>query len=121
MTATRVKVRRWVQIALTVLLASTAGVASATVIQSNPSTVVVGSTWWYTSFGSGDVAFQLSSSGLSQCGVFWLRATDPGFKTAVAALLTATTTQATVTVFADTSQMWTGTSTPFCLVYMIAQ
>ena len=96
-------------------------IASAAVTASNPSTVTPGSTFTYATFGSGDVIFQMSSSGLSQCSGFWLRGTDPGFKSLYAGLLMATTTQATITVYADPAQIWTGSGSPYCLVYSIAQ
>jgi hypothetical protein len=115
------KLKRFTQLLIATSTLGSIGMASAVVMQSNTSTVLPGTIFTYTSFGNGDVVFQLNSSGLSQCPGFWLRATDPGFKTAVAALLTANASQAAVTVFADTSQIWTGSVTQFCLVYMISQ
>ena len=110
-------VRRVMVMALTVALCS---VAQALVYNGTPSPVSPGNTYVYTTFGSGDVVFKLTSGMPSQCGGFWLRATDPGLKNDLAALMTAITTQTPVTVYADPTQIWTGSSTPYCLVYMIA-
>ena len=72
----------------------------------------------YSTFGTSDVVFRQAVSGLSQCFGFWLRASDPGFKTNVAALLTAITAQSLLTVAVDDSPalMWSGSASPYCLV-----
>jgi len=73
---------------LLAIVAMTAhGTAFAAVAASSPSSVLPGSTYSYATFNNGDVVFRLSSGGLSGCYGFWLRATDPGFKSEVASLL----------------------------------
>jgi hypothetical protein len=94
--------------------------ASAAIVLSYQSTVLPGSMYSYSTFGSGDVVFALSGgSGLSQCaGGFWLRPSDAGFKTNVAVLLSAIQGQTAIRVYADDSQIWNGSSAQYCLVYM---
>jgi hypothetical protein len=99
---------------LPALLAS--AVACATQVSGSPSLVTPNTTWMYTTFGSGDVVFRQNTSGLPQCYGFWLRATDPGFKTNVAALLMAIQTQSQITVVVDDAQLWTGSGSAYCLV-----
>ncbi len=94
--------------------------AHAIVYNSSPAPVSSGNTYFYTTFGSGDVVFRLTSGMPSQCGGFWLRATDPGLKNNLAALMAAITTQAPITVYADPTRIWNGSASPYCLVYMIA-
>jgi hypothetical protein len=97
------------------------GTAAEAYTASSPSSVLPGSTYSYATFNNGDVVFRLTSGGVSGCYGFWLRATDPGIKSEVASLLAVIATQAVITVYADTSQIWTGSASPYCLVYMIAQ
>lgn len=93
----------------------------ATVVgMSSAAPVVPGATTVYASFGSGDVIFQVRSGAPSPCYGFWLRATDAGFKNNLAVLLSVTATQAPINVYSDTSQIWTGSSLPYCLVYAIS-
>jgi hypothetical protein len=93
--------------------------ALASSASGTPSLVTPNTVWMYSSFGTGDVVFRQNASGLSQCFGFWLRPTDPGFKTNVAALLIATQTQSTITVSVDDSQLWTGSGSPYCLVVAV--
>jgi hypothetical protein len=86
-----------------------------TISQSSRSTIV--SPVFYATFDSGDVTFTLGGgSGLSQCKGFWIRGTDAGYKTIVTAVLTAYQTGATIVVDANISQIWSGSSTSYCLV-----
>ena len=73
---------------------------------------------FYATYGSGDVTFTFpgGSTGLAQCKGFWIRGTDAGYKTIVTAVLTAYQTGATIIVDANISQIWSGSSTPYCLV-----
>jgi hypothetical protein len=71
---------------------------------------------FYTTFGSGDVVFNLESDGLTQCTGFWLRPSDSGFKTTFAGLLTAVHAGTPIFVYADDAQLWPGSGDPWCLV-----
>jgi hypothetical protein len=93
------------------------GTARAAIVSTGPSIVSAHSVDTYTTFGSGDVTFRLTTNGLSQCDGFWLRATDPGFKTNVAALLATVASQGSISVSADDAQIWTGSAGHYCLVW----
>ena len=95
-------------------------VSQAAIVSTSPSTVKSQTVISYAAFGGGDIVFQLTTNSLSECGGgFWLRATDPGFKNNLAILLAQAQAGGAVTVAADDSQIWTGSSTPFCLVYCL--
>lgn len=91
--------------------------AHAAIVQSGTSTVMSQSTDSYSSFGNGDVVFQLTTNNLTECYGFWLRATDPGFRNNLAILLAQIQTGGSLNVIADDSQIWTGSIHPYCLVY----
>jgi len=85
-------------------------------VTGSPSLVTPNTVWMYSTFGSGDVVFRQNAGGVSQCYGFWLRASDPGFKTNVAALLMALQSQSPITVAVDDAQIWAGSGSPYCLV-----
>jgi hypothetical protein len=91
---------------------------AAAPIASVTSTILSQSTYVYA---AGDVVFQLSNpnNGVSGCYGFWLKATDSGFKNNLAALLALIQSQAPVTVWADNTQVWTGSTQQYCLVYAL--
>lgn len=94
--------------------------ADATIpIASVTSTILSQSTYVYATIGNGDVVFQLSNpnNGVAGCDGFWLRATDPGFKNSLAVLLAVIQSQAPITVWTDNTQIWTGSTQHYCLVY----
>lgn len=95
-------------------------IAEALVNNSTPATVLAGNTYFYTTYGSGDVIFRLAAGMPSQCVGFWLRSSDPGQKNDLTALMTAIATQQALTVYADPTQTWPGSTSAYCLVYMIA-
>jgi hypothetical protein len=76
------------------------------------------STFSYSTWGGGDVAFQLTNNPVSQCFGFWLRASDPGFKNNLAILLSVIQTQGQITVNADDSSEnhFSGSTTAYCIV-----
>lgn len=115
-------IRQLLLIVVTITLCGLAARSNAAMLSATQSTIASGTLYSYPNFGGGDVVFQLNTNSLSgQCTGFWLRATDPGFKTTLAALLVAEATQTPISAIVDTSQIWTGSSSPFCLIYMIAQ
>lgn len=118
--ARRCIMSHWIRSALAALLVTgvLATDARAAVVMAGPSTVQSQSMLTYTYMSSGDVVFQLTTNSLPQCaGGFWLRASDPGFKNAVAVLLSVVQAQGTLAVWVDDSQIWTGSTSPYCLVY----
>lgn len=107
---------------VTITFCGLAARSNAAIVSATQSTIAPGTLYSYPNFGGGDVVFQLSTNSLnSQCVGFWLRASDPGFKSTLAALLVAEATQAPIVAFVDTSQIWGGNASPFCLIDMIAQ
>ena len=115
----QVNIRKRVSVALVTLLIIR--VAFGAVVSTNSSTITPGSVFSYATFGNGDVVFQLDTSGLSQCYGFWMRASDARFRTEVAALFSAVATRSTIKVYAGTAQLWSGNTSPYCLVYSIVQ
>jgi len=93
-------------------------VAQAADVSAGPSTVLSQSMFSYSSYGNGDVVFQLTNNPVSQCFGFWLRASDPGFKNNLAILLSVIQTQGQITVNADdtSANHWSGSTTAYCIV-----
>lgn len=109
-------------IVVTIAICGVATKSDAAILSASQSTIASGTLYTYPNSGDGDVIFQLYTNSLSsQCTGFWLRASDPGFKGTLSALLVAKATQAPIFVTVDTSQMWSGSASPYCLVYTIAQ
>jgi hypothetical protein len=76
---------------------------------------------FYTSYDTGDVTFTLTTvSGIPACtGGFWVRGTDAGAKTVIAALLAANQSGNTIIVDVDTTQAWPGATLTTCLVWAV--
>jgi hypothetical protein len=94
------------------VLAAFAGVfafacANATIVNPGAS-VTVTQTWAYTAYSGGDFVF--STTGITPgCASGWyISSTDPGFKSAVATVLTAQAGGNYVWVYGDNSQIWSG-------------
>jgi hypothetical protein len=68
----------------------------------------------YSTFGSGDVAF--NGSALGSCFGFWLRPADPGFTNMYAVLLAARAAGRPVQVVAYDNEIWNGSGSVFCRV-----
>jgi hypothetical protein len=79
--------------------------------------VTVTKSYAYTSFGGGDFVFTTSAAAPG-CGTGWyIKSTDPGFKSAVAAVLTAQAGGNYVLVYGDNSDLWPGSpSGQYCRV-----
>src|SRR5690348_11590399 len=86
----------------------TASAAHAMEISSSPTQI--GYVHSYPGYGNGDVIFSIANP-VSGCSGFWLPPSDPGFKQTYGMLMTAKSTQATVMVWADPSQLWPGSPT----------
>ena len=50
-------------------------------------------------------------------GGFWIRASDPGFKTNVATVLLAYNSKSALRVWAYNDQLWTGSGAPTCRIH----
>jgi hypothetical protein len=94
------------------VLAAFAGVfafacANAAIVGPGAS-VTITQSWAYTAFGGGDFVF--ATSGVATgCGSGWyIKSTDPGYKSAVAAVLTAQAGGNYVQIYGDNSDLWSG-------------
>jgi hypothetical protein len=92
--------------------------AHAAVVYS-PDGVTIARIYSYSEFGSGDVAFTVAGGGAVGCDGFWLRPSDPGFKTLYALLLVAYSTKQPIMVGGVDDSIWTGSASRFCRVYGI--
>jgi len=93
--------------------------AAATVV--TPGTAVtISQSYAYTNYDGGDFVFS-TSSGAPGCGSGWyIKSTDPGYKTAVAVVLTAQAVGLQVLVYGDNSDLWSGSpSGQFCRVQTV--
>lgn len=73
----------------------------------------------YTEYGGGDVVFRVDVPIAGCEGGFWLRSTDAGYKTNVAAVLMAYGNKSAVRVWAHNDQLWSGSGSPTCRLYSI--
>lgn len=73
----------------------------------------------FSDFGGGDVAFITSAPTTGCPGGFWLRPTDPGYKSLYAMLAMAYATKSPVQVTAYDDSIWTGSTGVYCRVYYI--
>ncbi len=82
--------------------------------------VSVSQTYAYTGFGGGDFVFSTSAPATG-CGSGWyIKATDPGYKTAVAVVLTAQAAGLQISVTGDNTDLWSGSpSGQYCRVQFI--
>lgn len=69
----------------------------------------------YAEFGGGDVMIQVATPPAG-CAGFWLRATDPGFKTVYAALLSAYYAGASLRIGGDDAIPWAGSGSVYCKI-----
>jgi hypothetical protein len=93
--------------------------ASAAVVTPGAS-VTVTQSFAYTSYNGGDFVFSTSSPATG-CGSGWyIASTDPGYKSAVAAVLTAQAGGNYVQIYGDNSVLWSGSpSGQYCHVQTI--
>ncbi|MHB8475471.1 MAG: hypothetical protein ACYDBZ_04185 [Steroidobacteraceae bacterium] len=94
-------------------------IVNATVVSPGAS-VTITQSYAYTTFGGGDFVFSTSVAAPG-CGSGWyIKATDPGYKSAVAAVLTAQAAGNYVLVFGDNSDLWDGSpSGQYCRLQTI--
>jgi hypothetical protein len=96
-----------------------AGRATAAVVSPSASATVTQS-YAYTGFDGGDFVFSTSVAAPG-CGSGWfIRSSDPGYKAAVASVLTAQAAGNFVLVYGDNSDLWTGSTTgQYCHVQAV--
>lgn len=68
----------------------------------------------YTQLGNGDVAFQVSTPAPSCSGGYWLKASDPGFKTTFSLLLSAYHTGSRMRIGGDDADLWPASGNAYC-------
>jgi hypothetical protein len=93
-------------------------IAQAAVVQSTAAPVTL--IYSFSEFGTGDVVFKVANATPTTCNDgFWLRPSDPGFKTLYGMLMAAYHTKAPVTVQAYDDQKWPGSGGNYCRVYVM--
>ncbi len=99
--------------------ASFPGAANAAIVTPTVS-VTISQTFAYSSYGGGDFVFS-TSIGASGCENGWyIKATDPGYKAVVAAVLTAQAGGSFVQVYGDNADIWSGSpSGHYCRVQSV--
>ena len=70
----------------------------------------------YSTSGNGDVAVVVADPPAGCSSGFWLRSSDPGFKTVYAQLLGARLTQTPIRVWAYDDQLWPDSTGQFCRI-----
>jgi hypothetical protein len=73
----------------------------------------------FSEFGNGDVGIKVSSPTTGCADGFWLRPSDPGFKTLYAQLSMAYATQSPISISAHDNSIWPGSTGAYCRVYSI--
>jgi len=92
--------------------------ASATVV-TPAAAVTITQSYAYTAYNGGDFVFSTSDT-VPGCSSGWyIKSTDPGFKAAVAAVLTAQAAGGYVVVYGDTADLWSGSSGQYCHVQAV--
>jgi hypothetical protein len=92
----------------------------AAAIVSPSASVTVTQSYAYTNFNGGDFVFSTSAAAPG-CGSGWyVKSTDPGFKAAVASVLTAQAAGSYILVYGDNSDLWAGSpSGQYCHVQAV--
>jgi hypothetical protein len=81
--------------------------------------VTVTQTYAYTNYDGGDFVFSTSDTAPGCSSGWYIKSTDPGFKAAVAAVLTAQVAGSYILVYGDTADLWAGSSGQFCRVQAV--
>jgi hypothetical protein len=68
----------------------------------------------YTQYGGGDVQILVANPVTGCSGGFWLKATDSGFKTTYALLLSAYHAGNQLRIGGEDADIWTGSGAPHC-------
>ena len=95
------------------------GLATAAIVSPSAS-VTITQSYAYTSFNGGDFVFSTSASAPGCVSGWYISSTDPGYKAAVASVLTAQAAGNYVVVYGDNSVLWSGSpSGQYCHVQAI--
>lgn len=73
----------------------------------------------YTTFGGGDVVFATNTKAAGCDGGFWLKKTDDGFNANLSMLMAAFHAKSNILAYGYDDQVWTGSITKFCHLYLI--
>ena len=95
------------------------GQVSAAIVSPSAS-VTVTQSYAYTSYNGGDFVFSTSVAAPGCPNGWYIKATDPGYKAAVASVLTAQAAGSFVVVYGDNSDLWSGSpSGQYCHVQSV--
>jgi hypothetical protein len=95
------------------------GPASATIVTPTSSGTVT-QTYAYTNVGGGDFIFSTTVTAPGCGSGWWIAATDPGYKSAVATVLAAQVAGSYLLIYADNSSLWSGSSSgQYCHVQTV--
>jgi hypothetical protein len=93
--------------------------AGATIVSTSAS-VTVTKTYAYTAYDGGDFVFSTNGTAAGCGNGWWIAASDPGFKSAVAAVLAAQVAGSYIIVYGDNSALWPGSpSGQYCRVQTV--
>jgi hypothetical protein len=82
--------------------------------------VTITKSYAYTTYDGGDFVFSTSAGAPGCSSGWWISASDPGFKSAVAAVLAAQIAGSFVIVYGDNSLLWSGSpSGEYCRVQTV--
>ena len=89
-------------------------------IVSPTASVTVTKSYAYTAYDGGDFVFSTSVGAPGCSSGWWIGASDPGFKSAVAAVLAAQIAGTYIIVYGDNSALWSGSpSGEYCHVQTV--
>jgi hypothetical protein len=89
-------------------------------IVSPSASVTITQSYAYTNFDGGDFVFSTSASAPGCVSGWYIKSTDPGYKAAVATVLTAQAAGSFVVVYGDNSDLWVGSpSGQYCHVQAV--
>jgi hypothetical protein len=92
----------------------------AAAIVSPSASVSVTQSWAYTNFDGGDFVFSTSAAAPGCTSGWYIKSTDPGYKAAVASVLTAQAAGSFVLVYGDNTDLWVGSpSGQYCHVQAV--
>jgi hypothetical protein len=82
--------------------------------------VTITKSFAYTSYDGGDFVFSTSAGAPGCASGWWISASDPGFKSAVATVLAAQIAGSYIIVYGDNSLLWSGSpSGEYCRVQTV--
>lgn len=105
---------RFIKAIACLLALSIAPLVQAAIVQATGTVTLI---LTYLDYGGGDFTFRISTPHASCLHGYWMTPSQPGFKTSVAYVLKAHANGETITVGADTAQLWSGSNTgQYCKV-----